>query len=592
MNAPTLLLSAALFGAGPLPVAPPPAGPSLEEGALAAYIDPPAVYVELFDLSRLEADVRQSGLGRLMDTFLPMLEEQMDGHADEVFDHLGIDPFDLAGGQLSWEDAIATSVARLARDELGMSEGDAVRVAASLGARFSMVVNQGAEEEEEFAAAWSLRPGGAAVILDTLVPHLETLAGEDVPQPIHVERGADGVRAAWQVEDDEPGYIVLRDELIAVTNSEPMMRRVLGHAASSSTGGQRRAVSSEFHDARVGAMQRGDSLWAWIDGSAMRRSVAQEGPRAVQRFELLGLDGLENLQLALAGSEGQLTSRLRLEKRRSEGLLGLFRGRAADWRGLNELTADSIAVAGLTRPPTEVLRELVHMVAQMEDTDDVAAAWSMAESSPLLGDLLTPGMLHGESVVFVRPGAAGIPMVYATMQAGPELRQRLDRLQDGTPAFHGEATLRIKEIGGERAWMLGDGSYGLAVQSHGDTLLASYSLLALQDYQRQRQRERADDRQALIAGVRESMRQARAATGRPASEVAGFLHVRVEPLAEMAWPWIMMGLSMSGVEGLEDLPDAVEIAEEIGDTTLILFESSNVLELRGRGLFGGLGVLF
>ena len=590
MSASTLLLSAALFGAGSLP-SHPPAGPNGGEGALAAFIDPPAVYVELFDLSQLEADVRQSGLGRLMDTFLPMLEEQMDGHAEEAFDHLGVDPMALLGGELSWEDAIATSIARLARDELGMSESDAVRVAASLGTRFSLAV-EGEDDDEEFAAAWSLRPGGATVILDTLVPHIEGVVGDDVPEPIHVERGPNGVRAAWSLEDDEQAYIVLRDDLLSVTNSQHMMRRILGNAPSSSGAGERRTVSSQFHDARVNGMQRGDSVWVWVDGVAMRRAAAEEGEDALRMLGVLGLDGVENMQLALAGSDGQLTSRLRLEKRRSDGLLGILRGRACEWNGMNNLTADSIAVAGLTRPPTEVMRELVHIVGQMEHADDVGAAWSMAESSPLLGDMLAPGMLHGESVVFVRPGAAGIPMIYAAMQASPELKRRLDSLQDGTSAFHGEATLRVKEIGGERAWMLGDGNYGLAVQSHGDTLIASYSLLALQDYQRQRKREREGDRQALIAGVRESMRRARAATGRPASEVAGFLHVRVEPLAEMAWPWIMMGLSMGGVEGLEDLPDAVELAEEIGDTTLILFESSDVLELRGRGLFGGLGVLF
>ena len=441
----------------------------------------------------------------------------------------------------------------------------------------------------------SRRPGrcdrGAAVILDTLMPHIEGLVGEHVPEPIHVERGPHGVRAAWGL-DDKDVYIVLRDDLLSITSSERMMRRILGAGSSSSGAGERRAVSSEFHDARIQGMQRGDSLWVWIDGVALRRAAAQEGHEAVRMLELLGLDGVENVQIALAGSDGQLTSRVRLEKRRSDGLLGILRGGASEWSGMSQLTTDSIAVAGLTRPPTEVMRELFHLFGQLEHADEVGEAWSMAEGAPLLGDLLAPGMLQGETVVFVRPGAAGIPMVYAAMQASPELLRRLDSLQDGAPAFHGEATLSVKQIGGERAWMLGEGSYGLAVQGHGDTLIASYSLLALQDYQRQRKRERADDRQALIVGVRASMRRARVAAGHPASEVAGFLHVRVEPLAEMAWPWIMMGLSMGGVEGLEDLPDAVELAEEIGDTTLILFESSDVLELRGRGLFGGLGVLF
>jgi len=592
MNVSTLLLSAALLGAGPLPsehavVATPSA---LGDGALAGYIDPPGIYLELFDLSKLEADVRQSGLGRLMDAFGPLLEGHMDGHAEEACERLGFDPLALARGQVSWEDALATGVARIARDELEMSEGDAVRVAASLGSRFSLAAAGG--DDGDFAVAWSLRPGGAEALLNTLVPHLASHAGDDAPEPIRVERGPHGVRAAWKLDD---GFAVLRDDLLAITNSAETMNRILEEASASaadSGGGARQVVSSDFHDARMRGMQRGDGLWAWIDGTALRRSAARDGAEAVRVLQLLGLDGVEHMELALAGSDGQLTSRLRVEKRRSEGLLGLVRGRACEWNEMGRLTADTIAVAGLTRPPTDVLRELVHIAAQTEGGDGVGNAWAMAEDAPLLGDLLAPGMLQGESLVFVRPGAAGIPMVYAALHASPELKRRLGALQEGGSAFDGEATLRIKDIGGQRAWMLGDGNYGLAVQGQGDTLIVSYSLLALQDYQRQRERERGEDRQVLIAGVRRALEGARAGADRPASELAGFLHVRVEPLAELGWPWLMMALSMSGVEGLEDLPDAVEIAEEIGDTTLLLFESSDVLELRGRGLFGGLGVLF
>ncbi len=563
-----------------------------QEGALASYLDQPHLYVELFDLSALERDVRQSGIGRLASRFLPALEGHLEG--DEVIERLGLDPVSLGRGELSIEDALATGLARLARDELGMSERDAVRVAASLGSRVSIAYDATGNEcgDGSWAVSWSLRAGGADVVVDTLAPHVQAMAGEDAPELLVMRREGDGTHAAWSIEDDRELYVVVRPDLLALTSSESTLERLL-ERGSQPQGSGRVAVGSELELARAEAMRRDDSLWMWIDGALMERAAAREGKTALEVARVLGLDRIQSFQVSLSAANGQLASRLRIDKSGNDGLLGLLRGRQSEWRGLDQLTSDAFGVAGLCRSPSGLIHDLDALLERIDDTGDFDVAFATAQNTPLVRELLAPGALGDEVVLFARPGAAGIPMVYLAMPATPQLLEDLGRLRGGQTAFGGELSLRTKELEGHTCWMLTEGGgHGLAVTTQDDTLIASYSLLALQDYMRQRSRERVEDRAQLIASLRSDLASSQRATGHSPHELAGFAHVRMEPLAEFVWPWMMMGLTMSGVEGLEDLPDAIEIAEEIGDTTLILFELDDAIELRGRGLFGGLGVLF
>jgi hypothetical protein len=55
------------------------------------------------------------------------------------------------------------------------------------------------------------------------------------------------------------------------------------------------------------------------------------------------------------------------------------------------------------------------------------------------------------------------------------------------------------------------------------------------------------------------------------------------------WPYAQLGLEWSGaIEDLESLPDPQEIARMVGDTTIVVLDLGDALELHGRGLLGGL----
>ena len=71
-----------------------------------------------------------------------------------------------------------------------------------------------------------------------------------------------------------------------------------------------------------------------------------------------------------------------------------------------------------------------------------------------------------------------------------------------------------------------------------------------------------------------------------------FLHVRSARIAEWAWPYARLALQLTGaVEDPEDLPAGFEIAELMGDTTTVVYDLDEAIEVHGSGLLGGLALL-
>lgn len=602
-----LTISAACLLAAPPVLAAPVAlrGTGLGDGtSLADYIEAPEVYFELYDITAFEQAVRGTGLGRLTAHLLPIVQQGLDEAdlPDEAAEVVHGTLLPVLGGELSWEEGIAVTVASGLESEVGMTSGDAVSVAAAIGSRLSFAMEKdftagGEGEGEHWAMAWSLRPGGDVAITDILLPHLAAKAGADIDaEQIHMERSAAGVFGAWKVDD---GIVVVRPGLMAAVSDRGMANRLLGNASSGSAGGSggRRAVVTQFQLKRSDSIATGDRAWLYVNGDLCAHEC-ENGPeeqRAV--MEALGIHRLGDFEAGIGAKHGQMVTRMRLEKRGSGGLISLVRGRAATWKNMRLLTADTLVVGGLPQSPSVAIGDITNLInaaaTAAGDGGELADLGALIQANPVLASLSDRGAFTNETLLFVRPGAAGIPMVYLAAEATPALDHALSNLTE-YEVSGGMLRVRTKQIDGQPAWMITTAEsgkqWGLAVMRRDGAVIGSYSLLALQDYARQRGREYVEERQALIESVHTQL----TTSMRPgsASNLAGFLHVRVEPLAEWVWPMALMGLSMSGVAGLEDLPDAVELAEQIGDTTLLLYDFDDRVEVWGRGLLGGLGIIF
>ena len=555
-----------------------------EYGALAPYLDgaEPDIYLELFDLPDLERDLRDSGLARLAERCLPLLDLELDVEGlDEAVDRLGFDPRDVLRGELSFEDALARSLYTLATEQLGVERDHALRLVASLGQRFSVALRP---ESERVAVSWSLRGGGYTELSRFLRQKGAELADRLDGGLVALDPGSAGAGEAWALElEGERVFLALRPDLLALTNDSAWARAVAFGAARG------RGTETDLIDARLAALLSGQPVWGWFGARAMGALAGSEGELRAQT--ILGLDGLESLQLSLGGEGGQFVSRLRVDfdARGPRGLFDLVQPGAVPWSGLDHVTGDTLLVLGLADGPAAVARRAVDLIQSLDGATVELALDSFltgARDVPVLAELMDSGA-GGEAVFFLRSGAAGLPTPYLVLPAEARLLERLAALDPAGEAAV-EHRLKLQQLDGRPCWSIGSGMEGLALTHVGDTVIAAQSAFALKDYLRQLDREGERSPVGPLPALRGAI-EARSSNTR---RLIGFAHVRVEPLAESVWPWLMLGLNASGAEGLEDLPDAFEFAEEIGDTTLLLFEDDTGLELHGRGLFGGLGVLF
>jgi len=367
--------------------------------------------------------------------------------------------------------------------------------------------------------------------------------------------------------------------------------------ASEPSGGRSR--ETPFLAARRAGLQRGDALWCWLEGDLVRRGAEAEGEEALAALGALGIDTIDDVEFGLAERGGQLTTRLRISRRGRAGIFALARGARSDWRSLDALTSDTLAVAGLPHSARDVAQGVTILAARVspEAAQELGAVWSEIAGAPLLGALVSADALSNETLLVLRPGPAFKPASYLVLPGGPGFDAAFAGFDASTTLAARGWALSGKPLNGGTCWILSPerrqgGQLSLALFRHGDLALVSDGALAIKDWLRQRSREEPETRQRLIAGVRGALEREVAAAGSKPENLAGFLHVRTEALAGFLWPAMMMVLGMAGVQGLEDLPDAEEAARLLGDTTILILEDERALEVHGRGALGGLGIVF
>ena len=609
------LQPAALFlalGGGAFVLAPQGSGPSGADQAapgarvLADWAPHALVYVELPDLERMEADLAGSSLARLWERVGPALGgllETAHAHAAAggLDDEVALRALELAREGFKPRAALEAAGRHMA-SELGLPEEQGARLMASLEGPLSACVlahsSESGAQSLSMALASGLQAGASVWIAENVMAHLERAdgsAGHAKLELLSMERPAkDEVRALWRLAaaEGQEQYLVLRPRMLAWSSGRGFAQELLAAAAPSDTGvlAQARRVSRE----------RNEFLWARISGDALRAD-----PDSLRTLEAAGLEKLEHVLVGLGVERGQLATRVRLQGLSKNGLASLLTASKATWSGLELITADTLAVAGLPRNLREIVTLLPGIATALNPAAgaEMQALLSQVMSDPLFQPLFAPETLLGETILFVRPGAAMTPMPYLALAAAPRIEvalaqaeaevARIDAelararaLQPPPPALPPGRVVRVRELGGERCLVISASpkrnAPSIAFLRAGPGLLVSNSSFSIENWLRQRGRERIASREELVA----SLRTAPGSTP-PAGELVAFVHVRTQPLVEWVWPVLMMGVKLAGASDLEGMPDAVDVADMLGDTRWRLYRDGDALELRASGLLGG-----
>ena len=578
-----------------------PAAPGVESNApagaaLADFFDEPDAYLEFRDLRELCEDVGRSGLGELLRLAKPLQELTLRASSDQGA--VVLTPFeDLAQSAEVWDVVVRHIIERLRPEELGLEAEDVEAVCAAGGARVSYVFRAGEPWEDEPAAwamAWSLRPGGADALEADLLPALVELVGGS--HSLRLEEDADGAGVARSYLLEGPGLgtsrLVLRDELLAWTPDEEFAR-ILREPT-------RRAVpDTAFQRARRAAAERGQSLWLWIHAPALVRRLAfveDDTTRAV--LSATGLDEIGDVTIGIDERDGQLASHSEIGRRGPSGLHALVRAAPCDWRSLEALTADTLAVAGMPRSARDVAREIGELALWIDGDAyrNLRQHWRAMECVPLLGEAFAADGLGPEFVLFARPTLSPRPLLYLAAPMGTQLSatyERCDAQADAGELFEG---------GGVRVERIADGPADFWVARHETfdhiawTRVDGYLVLAeseraMRAYLSAREAEEPADRAATIAAVKTGLR-ACLLDEDPRERIGLFFHTRSGALVRRLWPLAQLGLRMKVGEAADSLPDAADLSAAVGESTLVVSEYADRLECHGRGLLAGLALVF
>jgi hypothetical protein len=614
----TLLLSVFSLLVHRLPCPPPQesAGPLAgEQGSLSAYLDEADLYVELFDLNLVGEQIGSSGLGWLCERFAPVLaqvgERFGEGKSAVI---LPIDAFGDAG---SWREG-ARSLMKVLGGFLDLDETEAVQIADCLGPRISYAFIGGSRIEGSSGGssggssdkAWSAEHGShpnwsMAFALEKDATHpigellLPAIARVGAPA-IEIVRmpAGEGLATAWELHGKEIGetFIVLRQDLMAWTSDADFA----GHLRKAPPAAPHEAASlSPLRRQRREAQASGESVWGLVDCAKLIGREMKKSEQNRLYFETLGLERMSGVNFGFSRHGNQLASRLRVDRRSHAGIWSLLRGKPCGWVTLSALTADTLACAGTTRSIGDLVRDVLDLLQWVEPSQHQVASHVL---EGLKGTPLAPWLekdaFGQESLLFVRQGIP--PQALLAVPVGEPVRKHLDEIYGaameasvGSKAWSVESgglSLEFKPLESDGYWTAQADSFGFAFARVENLLVVSESGLSVKSYLRARSREQLSDREKVTASVRAGM--ASMVQGSDAGTPAAFAHARMHAIFSSYWPAALLGLNAIGLENVDDLPDAVELAEHIGDTNLMVFDSEKGLELRGRGLLAGLCIVF
>jgi len=555
----------------------------------------PELWLEVPDLDRLSLELAETSLGHL----LGLVTSQMD--PAEIALRLALPEAALEAGAEGGVRGVLRGLAL----ELGLSAERADVLVSSLEGALELArlePRDGGSELAGLVVAASLRPGASLRLTEEVLRSLE-------PDPAGVRRARglellqlareeDECRAAWTwspVPQLPTGFLVVRPGRLAFVFERELAERLLAADPP-----RPRAASGGLAAARAASRERGELVFVRITGRRLARASADPEARAL--LAVLGLGQLASVELGLGTRAGQLTSRLRvdpLQPRAPAPASQRARARApegVDWPSLDALSTDTLAVLGLARSPWQA----GELVAALEGSDG-AKFLARLGRTPLFGALRAPGALADETLLFARAAGPGVPILYAATPATPAVDKAFEVLgrrgARDVPLGQG-LLLRPRPLADGEAWVLYTEEGGrrrsvLALSRVDQTWVGSDVSAQLQSLLRQRGRERLSARAKAVLGLRAALAAQAADAGCEPSDVVAFLHVHTPALAELLWPYAQLALQVTGaVEDPEDLPDPLDVAELLGDTTLVVLDLGDALEVHGRGLLGGLVVVF
>jgi hypothetical protein len=558
---------------------------------LAALVpEPPALWIELPDIDRATEKLADTSLGKLWSAL------SADIDPSEIAMHFELPEAVLERGATGGVRGLLMGAAL----DLGLSEERAERWAESLGGALTLARwerPQGSPPLAGLAFAASLRAGASSVLAGEVLDALEDESGPwgGRVELLELARGEDETRAVWGWEaggELPAGYLVVRPGLIACTFERGIAERL---AAEELSEAKPDAARQRFQAARESSRERGELVWLRLAGSELER--AGSDPQAHAWLTALGLEGLASLELGLTTGEGQIRSRLRIEPRERHVREDSSERKAPSWSTLDVLPSDTLAVMGVARSPRAIAQGLGGIAGALGDSAAASSILAKLDATPLFGRLGERGALADETLLFARSSGPGIPQFYAAIPSTPALEKAFGSLPgDGEREFslgHGLLLRQRRLVEGE-AWVFFRGAPDaprsfLALTRLENTWVGSDVSAQLQSLLRQRSRERLAVREESLRAVRNAIAAEVEQAGRSQQDLIAFLHVRSSALVELLWPYAQIGLEWSGaVEDLESLPDPQEIARMVGDTTIVVLDLGDAIELHGRGLLGGL----
>lgn len=559
---------------------------------------PVRAWLEIPDARRLERDLEGSRIARLVQRFSGALDTEALEQA--------LLPEELAEKAEALRTSSGSGFEALLEGlltEVGVEASEAGELVALLEGDLVLAVLEPREAGEvelplDLLAAVGLRAGASEQLIG-LLSGLERLEVRDY---------ASGRAALWKLEPAPglpAGFLVVQPHFCAWTFDREGAKDLLRLGSPGDL--DRPDHAATLSAARERSRARGElgfllAQGAWIEASQVAALLGA--------FDFGPLSALE---LGLRVEAGELASRVRLERAEppepSEPTEPAEPGdpaparTATPWAGLALLPADTLAVVGLAASPWRTFRALLRAAEELELGTDPGPWAERLEVLPFFAGLGAPEALAQETLFFARPRSApGLPMLYLTTPKSPWLAAQFAQLEERrlseVPLGDG-LLLRQKLLPGASrasAWVLAQGTeeerrsiFSLARRE--ESFVVSDLSAHLSDLWRALDRERPEDRGRAQAEVRRRLQAVLAQAGAGPESLVGFLHVRAGPLAELAWPYALLALQFTeAVEDPEELPEPFELGELVGDTTSVVLDLGQAVEIHGRGLLGGLAV--